>query len=985
MGTTSQCHASSSACESNVNNTASADYSALNCATSSGGCTCAGTVPNTTVTCPTGTFGYSVTGNNLKLGPTSNCYQDQSGAPRNYPSNGETAQCSSGTATFSNRTQGSCGNNRYKWDVTCTGSSTSLGNTGSCYADAAACATGACPSNYTSCSCASPSTTISSCSTGSRYTVTGTTPFTAVTPTGTYTTDTNPFNLDEWTRHLYQNGVPVTGCARQPVTTYTMDVFNAQQNGEHTSLMLGAAKAGGGKYFAAKNKNDIVKFLGEIFREIQSKNSTFAAASLPISATNRAQNNNQVFFASFRPDPDTKPSWFGNVKQYKLKLDQSGDIALADINGDSAVNNNTGFISECAVSAWTSDSGNYWENYPVNPSFAEGQCAASTKFNDLPDGARVEKGGVAQVLRKGNDPAAATATYDVNRTFYTVNSGGTALAAFDTASSGLSSTLVNWVKGQDTENEDLDTNLTETRASIHGDVIHSRPLPVNYCLTANCSNTVIYYGTNDGTLRAVNAITGQEKWAFVAPEHFAKLERLRTQSPLIAFPSQPNPVPVPTPEPRGYFFDGEIGIYQNADNSNVWIYPTMRRGGRMLYALNVTNADSPALKWKFGCDAANNCTTGASNIGQTWSIPKLAKIKDGTTVNMSIVMGGGYDTCEDADNASPSCTSPKGNQVYVLKADSATFAGEVIKTFPTLRSVIGDVTLVNMDKDNIVDYGYVGDTGGNLYRIAFSQYNKTTDSYSPLASANWTITRIAYTSGSSRKFQFGPAAFGTAGKVYLALGSGDRERPLIINYPYTTPVANRFYMYRDCLPDGIIASSTIDGGDNLDDTTKMNGSSATSSATCDSPLTKLDNCDTNKGWYIDLNNGTGEQTVTSAVIAGGLVTFNTNRALPAGDNACTTGLGEARGYWLNLFNGSGAIGVSGNCGGRASDTFVAGGLPPPPTTSTPVIDGVPQVVVIGAVGKGGNKPNTIGNVEPIQGLVAPNRKKVYFKIKGDNK
>ena len=172
----------------------------------------------------------------------------------------------------------------------------------------------------------------------------------------------------------------------------------------------------------------------------------------------------------------------------------------------------------------------------------------------------------------------------------------------------------------------------------------------------------------------------------------------------------------------------------------------MRRGGRMLYAFNVSDpAVAPTLKWKFGCDANGNCTSptsgGADNIGQTWSIPNVAKVKDGVTPKISIVMGGGYDTCEDADSASPTCTSPKGNQIYVLNADT----GAVIKTLSTVRSVMADVSVIDMNKDGYIDYAYVGDTGGNLYRIAFSQYDVATDTYTSLASSAWTITRVAYT------------------------------------------------------------------------------------------------------------------------------------------------------------------------------------------------------------------------------------------------
>ena len=59
------------------------------------------------------------------------------------------------------------------------------------------------------------------------------------------------------------------------------------------------------------------------------------------------------------------------------------------------------------------------------------------------------------------------------------------------------------------------------------------------------------------------------------------------------------------------------------------------------------------------------------------------------------------------------------------------------------------------------------------------------------------MTKVAHTSGANRKFLFGPAAISVGDKVYLALGSGDRERPLITNYPYVTPITNRFYTFID--------------------------------------------------------------------------------------------------------------------------------------------------------------------------------------------
>lgn len=985
IGNTGQCYSSQSACSTALSSATNSDAEALNCDSLSGGCTCETSLANTSVACPSGTFAYTVSGNNRKLGPTSDCYESTNteqpviGTKKNeYPSNSETAKCPSGsTATFSNRQAGTCGKqgqtDLYKWDVTCTGTATSLGSSNACYPTPAACASGfSCPSVYGNCSCNTPVNTVASCAGGgNRFSVNGIETSTTNTPTGTYTTDNNPFNADEWARHLYQNGVPVDGCNNQTVSTYTIDVYNAQPNREHTSLMLSMAKVGGGKYFTASNKETLVENLNQIFREIQSVNSTFASASLPINATNRAQNENQVFIGTFRPDPATKPRWFGNVKQYKL-INQGDSIVLGDKNNAPAINYSTGFVSECATSFWTSDSGSYWENYPISPSFADGRCATTSQFNDLPDGPRVEKGAVAQVLRRGNTTGAAT--WAVNRTIYTAS--GTTLQTFNAANTGLNETLVKWVRGEDSENEDGDSNLTESRASIHGDVVHSRPLPVNYSLSANSSNVVVYYGANDGMLRAVDAATGQEKWAFVAPEFNGKLDRLRTQSPLVAYPNMPSSDQTPTPTPRDYFFDGSIGLYQNADNSKVWIFPTMRRGGRMIYALDVTNSSTPSIKWKFGCTPDGSCTTGASNIGQTWSIPNLAKLRDDTTDKLALVMGGGYDTCEDADTATPTCTNPKGNHVYVLDADT----GAVIRTFDTLRSVIADVALIDMNFDGKPDYGYVGDTGGNLYRIAFTSFDSATNTYTALPNANWSITRIAHTNGGGRKFHFTPAVYGAKGRVFIALGSGDRERPLSTNYPYTTPVQNRFYVYRDCIPGGTIIGS-LAGGDNLDDVEIMNGTSAASSPGCDTTQTPVVCSETNKGWFVNLDHGTGEQTVTTAVIASGLVTFSTNRPIPPAANTCATQLGEARGYWLNLFSGSGAVGVEGLCGGQSSAIFIGGGLPPSPVVGTVPIDGKPTTVIIGAAQKSGNPSVTI-DAQKSAPITSTSRKRVYMQIKG---
>ena len=108
----------------------------------------------------------------------------------------------------------------------------------------------------------------------------GTNPVITTEATGTTTTDSNPLNADEWARFMHEKGIPVEGSTIKPrVTFYTIDVFNKQPNATHTSLMLSMAHAGGGKYFAAKNKQSIVDALNQILGEVLAVNTTFAAAS----------------------------------------------------------------------------------------------------------------------------------------------------------------------------------------------------------------------------------------------------------------------------------------------------------------------------------------------------------------------------------------------------------------------------------------------------------------------------------------------------------------------------------------------------------------------------------------------------------------------------------------------------------------------------------------------------------------------------------
>ena len=779
---------------------------------------------------------------------------------------------------------------------------------------------------------------------------------------------------DEWAQYLYKTDVNAAAGV-QNVQVFTIDVFKDQPDTDQSALMASMAKYGGGKYFQATTENAILDALRKVVIEIQSVNEVFASASLPINATNRSQNENQVFIGLFRPDATAKPRWYGNLKRYQIGL-FGNDAKLADKNGLDAVDATTsGFINLCATSFWTTDSGTYW-SAPSTP----GNCSTTSfdKLSDAPDGPLVEKGGVSEVLRLGNNPSQdkTNATYAVTRSIYTCPAYstcniGSALHSFDTTNVSVAAlgaadateqaTIVNYTLGQDVDGENSvavsgdATSKLDARVTIHGDVTHSRPLPVNY---GGSTGVVMFYGANDGMFRAVRGNDGKELWAFLAPEHHAKLKRLRDNTTLIAYPGLGTITP--TPQPKDYFFDGSAGLFQNADNTKIWVYPSMRRGGRAVYAFDVTNVSAPVLKWRNGCPNLTDdtgCTTGFSQMGQTWSFPNVALVKGFSTATPLIIMGGGYDSCEDNDTATPTCTSTKGNRVYVINADT----GSAVATFTTDRAVAGDVTLIDRDFDGFADHGYAVDTGGNLYRIDFVDPS----TLATRASGDWTITKIARTTGGGRKFLFGPAALAAGTQVYLSMTSGDRERPLVTNYPYTTPVTNRAYMYIDKF-----ATSGLPV--NLDGST-MND--FTSGASCSTILdvTKPD------GWFFNLQNGRGEQGVNQSTIFGGLVFFSTNRPdTSVSATSCKANLGIAYGYAVNLLNSSGAVGTAALCGGTSrSGVFTGGGLPPSPVTGTVPVAGKDVTVMIGGIQRTGSASSPIGS-QKVKPTIAQRRARSYW-------
>lgn len=848
---------------------------------------------------------------------------------------------------------------------------------------------------------------------------------------------TNVRFADEWARFLYSTDVSSID-GQQNIQTFTIDVYNKSQDPMQAALLQSMAAVGrgqdpgnyaGGYYSVGGDLLALINALKETLLQIASVNSVFASAALPVSVNAQGTFLNQVFMGVFRPDANAYQRWAGNMKQYQFQKttpDSSGNYSLylADANKAAAVDPSSGFILNCAASFWTHDSNTYWQSVTGTKSACNTvsqtpsgpvDYTAYSKYSDLPDGPLVERGGSGQKLRdlgyaNRNIRTCADNTCSSIVDFSTAN---VTIPSTGLSKGTTSPNLVNWARGQnlgdgnglDSSGNLITTNYSTTdpstgvvtpfgsttRPTVHGEVVHSRPLAVNYGSGSN-NDVVVFYGAGDGMLHAVNGNqtgtgAGNELWAFIAPEHWGGtssnstyswnlLDRVHSNTPVISFPG----VTTPGAAPKTYFFDGSIGGYQELNNgtlSKLWIYPTMRRGGRAVYAFNATNKpgtgiNQPALMWKFS-------STDSASLGQTWSTPVAIRVKIGGTTNTLVAFGAGYDNCEDG--AATDCdTVTQGRGVFVM--DAATGKAANYRFFDpgsTAGRFVADLAAVDVNGDGIIDLLYAVDTRGNIWRINTSDPSNNYAGYSSVA--NWPMNKIATvgdwtTASERRKFMYAPSVVMLGAQASILVGTGDREKPLASGS--AASVNNRFYGIRDDITKTGVATDPTTGKQVGSNPTVVIGYGSDASLVTGGQLTNVTSISAAfdattlapNGWYRNLFTTTApfEQVVTTPLTISGQTFFSTFQAKPNSTSANQCSLGTARAYTVDFQTG---VMAPNSNGVYAPDTFASGIIPPSPVGGVVSIDGQSVPFCIGCAGP------TVVTPKKLTPTVKPNRKPVY--------
>lgn len=261
---------------------------------------------------------------------------------------------------------------------------------------------------------------------------------------------------------------------------------------------------------------------------------------------------------------------------------------------------------------------------------------------------------------------------------------------------------ISFLRGDDS----LEGTTFRDRSSMIGDIVHSSPvhveidgLPYNDPMH---SPGFVAVGANDGMVHFFKEDTGDEIFAYVP----------KLIHPTIANLADPLYL-------HHTYVDAEVYAETiNSDDGSTandirLVVGGLGRGGKGYYCLNVTGAENLLFDAEF--DAASIVkweypSINDPDLGYTYSDAYIVNSKDGWVV----IFGNGY----ESDNGKA--------VLYVIKLDS----DGAIDVVEKLDTGVGDPsvncnglstpTLIDVDLDGLVDYGYAGDLLGNMWKFDFT-------------------------------------------------------------------------------------------------------------------------------------------------------------------------------------------------------------------------------------------------------------------------
>jgi len=687
---------------------------------------------------------------------------------------------------------------------------------------------------------------------------------------------------------------------------------------------------GVGERYLVDDAATLADTLNNIFANIYETDTTFSSPAVSVNAFNRSTHLDDLYFTLFKPS--TGNHWPGNFKKYKLDffvdandVDNDGDTTerlpfIADVNGADAVDSVTGFFSKTSKSFWSA----------------------------AVDGTDVTAGGAANQFTDSRNVYTYTDIYTDTNGVFTPQTASAAListvnlvdktnAVIDEAMLGIVGepdkipgtprieTLLDWAKGLDVfDDYGVAGSTTDARLEM-GDPLHSEPALVQYGeVSPGVLDLVAYVATNDGYLHAINADDGTEIFSFIPQELLTNLNILMDDSTAT----------------KTYGLDGNVVAWINDVNKDgtisgagehIYLYVGMRRGGKNIYSLDVTDRNNPILRWVIKGGFGDY-----AELSQTWSTINVEKIKDGTTEKTVLIFGGGYDT--NQDNVTVRTNDTVGRAVYIADASSGALlwsAGQAGNTVlaDMKYSIPARIKPLDMRGDGFTDRLYVADTGGQIFRFDIDNKNGAALAGSVTGGR---IANLAEDSieADARRFYYPPdvALIAERGKpAYLALAISSGYRA----HPNDTKTHDRIYLLKDNdvynVPNPYV-TMTEAGLYNATLNLVAGDGDATQNEAAQLAL------DSSEGWYIYLDDETvasnwlGEKGLSEALILEGTVivtTFTPN--VSSATSSCSPESGIGKVFFMDVLDASPVVtATTDKRPGRHLYGIAKGGIPPSP-------------------------------------------------------
>ncbi|HSH40840.1 MAG TPA: hypothetical protein VK973_01805, partial [Arenicellales bacterium] len=723
----------------------------------------------------------------------------------------------------------------------------------------------------------------------------------------------------------------------------------------------------GDGFYPASNASELRAVFETILEEIVQETTSFVAPGISVNAFNRLFNLDDIYFSLFRPG--TSSAWKGNLKKFKLctEIDDGvttpscefGEVIDARSPSQPAVHDDIedletfgtlkdealGFWSETSDSAPEIDQGGAGERIPdfENRNVYVGLTSPA------------ETDAESYVLRKikrathtgDSAPADEDSFNEIKQALF--DNGNCSDGSTLTEQNDCLDDLVRWLTGEKFENDEpRNGEESDDNRWAFGDPMHSRPLVITYgkhTATVEGEEVVtplskVFLGTNDGGFRMINdsggisaTNDGVEEWIYYP---YSMLDR---QSTLKENPDGSHVYGIDdSPSARINDVDGD-GVIEPTDGDFVHLFFGLRRGGRQIYAVDVTpsseitsgnmmNQITPTLLWRI--DADN--TPGFQHLGETWSTPRPVRMAFPDGPRTVLVFGGGYSPGEqdgtDADGADNYNTADEGdsvgNGIYIVDANTGellwwatshtTDTGAAVPqtVVPEMNtSIAAAVTPISTDGDALVDHIYAVDLRGQVFRVDVAATSEPAADESVLSES--TVGVLAQLGDSDeqdrRKFFYAPEVAPVVdqqaeGGTYNLIGLVSGNRP----NPQGKTVLDRAYAVRDFLVDDQVTDSNYpacnplvctgqktgasgaapvnhDSGDLVDVTEQSSFVIRKEDGTLEATEAALGNLKNSYGWYFDLEGGnifdaeatglTGEKGFSAATVLDGKMFFTT--------------------------------------------------------------------------------------------------------------